>query len=261
MSASSTRDPLVVNTQDGNCWSRRAVTREGRGLYALADTVAGPPDGVLATVADLAELGLASMADALPMPVGTAYPPVFPWAALMDREDLTDFLDELADAAARLASSESVLAEVEKTCSTWRLIAEAQHGHNTAPGPNADVLVAEVDAVRRSVDRAFPRVAEFLADGVTRRIAPTQTLREDEAAAKCRCDEPGADPYSCEADDCTATFSELNPFGGGPVRGHDAKVSRGCGRCDYRTSVWHVDDGSAEAELHGHVVRVHGGVS
>jgi hypothetical protein len=74
---------------------------------------------------------------------------------------------------------------------------------------------------------------------------------------KCRCDEPDADPYSCEADDCEGEFSELNPFGGGPVRGHDAKVSRGCGQCDYRTSVWHVDDGSAEEELHGHVTRVH----
>lgn len=80
-----------------------------------------------------------------------------------------------------------------------------------------------------------------------------------EAAAVCRCDEPDADPYSCEADDCTAEFSELNPFGGGgPVEGHDAKVSRVCG-CGWRTSVWHVNDGSAEAELHGHVVRVHGG--
>jgi hypothetical protein len=64
------RDPLVVNTQDGSCWLRRAVTREGRGLYALADTVVGAPDAVLATLADLAEHGLASMVDALPMPVG-----------------------------------------------------------------------------------------------------------------------------------------------------------------------------------------------
>jgi hypothetical protein len=65
------------------------------------------------------------------------YPPVLPWAALMDREDLTDFLDELAASAITHASSEVALAEVEETCSTWRLIAEAQHGHNTAPGPDA----------------------------------------------------------------------------------------------------------------------------
>ncbi|MFJ8538104.1 hypothetical protein [Streptomyces sp. NPDC093591] len=77
---------------------------------------------------------------------------------------------------------------------------------------------------------------------------------------KCRCDEPDADPYACEAEDCTHEFSELNPFGGGsgPVEGKDAKVSRTCG-CGWTTSVWHVDDGSAEEELHGHVTRVHGG--
>lgn len=79
-------------------------------------------------------------------------------------------------------------------------------------------------------------------------------------AAKCRCGEPDVDPYSCEAEDCTHEFAELSPFGGsGPVEGQDAKVSRTCG-CGWRTSVWHVADGSAEAELHEHVTRVHGGV-
>ncbi|MFE7972954.1 hypothetical protein [Streptomyces shenzhenensis] len=80
-------------------------------------------------------------------------------------------------------------------------------------------------------------------------------------SAVCRCDEPGADPYSCEADDCSGHFSELNPFGSGarPVDVASAEVSRKCGQCGWRTSVWHVDDGSAEAELHEHVVRVHVG--
>lgn len=79
------------------------------------------------------------------------------------------------------------------------------------------------------------------------------------SSAVCRCDEPDADPYACEAEpeDCSGEFSELNPFGGGPVHGHDAKVSRACGQCEFRTSVWHVDDGSAEEELHRHVDRVH----
>lgn len=83
-----------------------------------------------------------------------------------------------------------------------------------------------------------------------------------EPAPKCRCHEPDSDPYACEAEpeDCLGEFSELNPFGSGagPVHGHDAKVSRACGQCEYRTSLWHVDDGSAEEELHGHVVSVHG---
>ncbi|MCX4751741.1 hypothetical protein OG455_41740 [Kitasatospora sp. NBC_01287] len=73
----------------------------------------------------------------------------------------------------------------------------------------------------------------------------------------CRCDEPGADPYECEADDCTYEFPELNPFAGAPRREFDAKVIRICPHCAWLTSSWHVDDGSAEAELHGHITRVH----
>ncbi|MER6534377.1 hypothetical protein ABT215_11300 [Streptomyces sp900105755] len=88
--------------------------------------------------------------------------------------------------------------------------------------------------------------------------------------AVCRCprDEddyyrpfaPVFDPYACEADDCHGHTSELNPFGmSRSVHEPSAEVSVKCGQCDFRTSVWHVDDGSAEEELHGHVVRVHGG--
>ena len=78
----------------------------------------------------------------------------------------------------------------------------------------------------------------------------------------CRCDEPGADPYACEADDCHGEFSELNPFAGArPVDEPSAEVSRKCDQCSFRTTVWHVDDGSAEEELHHHVTRVHGGAS
>lgn len=86
-------------------------------------------------------------------------------------------------------------------------------------------------------------------------------MSANETPAKCRCDEPGADPYACEAEpeDCSGEFSELNPFGGArPVNEPSAEVSRTC-KCGFRTSVWHVDDGSAEEELHGHVTRVHGG--
>lgn len=81
------------------------------------------------------------------------------------------------------------------------------------------------------------------------------------SAPVCQCDQPDADPYECEADDCTGYFSELNPFAGAPrsVNERSAGVSRACPVCDWRTSVWHVDDGSAEAELHGHVQVVHGG--
>lgn len=104
---------------------------------------------------------------ALPMPVPVGpepqesggYPPALPWAALMDAEDLHDFLGELADAAIRLMDSRAALAEVERACATWRVIAEAQHGHNTAPGPDAvttsfaERAAAESDPGRRAAYR------------------------------------------------------------------------------------------------------------
>lgn len=98
-------------------------------------------------------------------------------------------------------------------------------------------------------------------------IKARMLARRNARKAVCRCpldDEwrpfaPVFDPYACEASECHGYTSEINPFGGGgPVHGVDAKVSRTCG-CGWVTSVWHVDDGSAEEELHGHVVRVHGG--
>ena len=96
---------------------------------------------------------------ALPMKVGTepqtsgGFPPALPWARLMDREDLADFLDELAASAITHASGGVALAEVESTIARWRLIAEAQHGHNTAPGPDAVTPpVAPVAALREVLD-------------------------------------------------------------------------------------------------------------
>ncbi|MFG2826045.1 hypothetical protein ACGFWI_00955 [Streptomyces sp. NPDC048434] len=64
------------------------------------------------------------------------YPSALPWAELMDDEDRADFLDELAASSITNADSKTALAEVEDTCGRWRAIAEAQHAHNTAPGPD-----------------------------------------------------------------------------------------------------------------------------
>jgi hypothetical protein len=78
---------------------------------------------------------------------GEAYPLVLPWALLMDDEDLISFLGDLAHVMqdARHMATEAgpvharrILAGLEKTCGTWRTLAEAQHTHNTAPGPDAD---------------------------------------------------------------------------------------------------------------------------
>jgi hypothetical protein len=79
-----------------------------------------------------------------------SYPPALPWARLLDAEDLADFLDELAASAITHATNDVALAEVEETCKTWRLIGEAQHGHNTAPGPDAASQSFAVRAGRES---------------------------------------------------------------------------------------------------------------
>lgn len=287
--------PRFVNTTDGLCWTRREVTRDGVELYAL-EAVKVCPAHLMETYAELVERGIAGSADVLPVPVGPepqelradravgepspgGYPPALPWLALLDEDDRVEFLDELADSATVNQSSDVRLAEIERTCATWRLIAEAQHGHNTAPGPDAepyvsrllpprDVICARTGCGHRGEDhhhgdtKCWAHLPKQLGDPITicgcAGFMPGPSVGE--SAPRCRCGEPDADPYACEAEpeDCSGEFSELNPFGGGPVHGHDAKVSRPCGQCEFRTSLWHVDDGSAEEELHRHVVRVHG---
>jgi hypothetical protein len=61
--------PLVVNTRDGVCWTRRTVTPGGIALYA-PESVRTCPDFVMATLPELAEHGIVGSADALPVPVG-----------------------------------------------------------------------------------------------------------------------------------------------------------------------------------------------
>lgn len=69
--------PLVVNTRDGVCWTRRTVTPSGIALYA-PESVQTCPNFVMATLAELAEHGIAGSADVLPVPVGTAPKPRTP---------------------------------------------------------------------------------------------------------------------------------------------------------------------------------------
>lgn len=66
----------------------------------------------------------------------TSYPPALPWARLMDADDLEGLLADLADAASG-DDNLTTLDEVEAAIARWRAIAEAQHAHNTADGPDA----------------------------------------------------------------------------------------------------------------------------
>jgi hypothetical protein len=191
---------------------------------------------------------------------------------LVERHSTNESLD---DALKALRADRDRIAELE----AWKAADEEVRPHREASAAASMRIMAKLDTRIRQVRFLHtkhrnsehcqhdgerwpcPTLDALGSDGVTKRIVPVHALREDEPATKCRCGEPGVDPYACEAEDCTHEFSELNPFGGGsgPVEGHDAKVSRTCG-CGWQTSVWHVADGSAEEELHGHVVRAHGGV-
>lgn len=269
--------PLVVTTTDGMVWLRRASTRGGLALYAPA-SVCSCPEFVMATEAELAEHGIAGTADVLPVPVGSE-PQDDPIAAgrsldllaLMDERVaskvspvLAAVLDEAESLRARVAELEAerhVTNEaLDDAVQELRTSYAERAQRETHPGRRqAWRMLAQAEESERVANALLTPEASRSADKLTALLAPTQALQEGEPAAKCRCDEPDADPYACEAEDCTGEFSELNPFGGGPVQGHDAKVSRTC-RCGWHTSEWHVADGSAEEELHGHVTSVHGGV-
>jgi len=240
MSAPVSHHPLVVNTQDGSCWTRRAVTSDGRGLYALAGLVAEVPDEVLTPLAELAELGITGSAFALPMPVGTEPRDV---EEELIGANLSLYEEELDNARLRLALKSAQrgrrglrarVAELEYVASSpsctrcygadaVRFVAQ---GGATAPCPVCGPLeverlqarVAELEAERHTTNEALDdavqalranrdRIAELgaekkraaahaerlatclvarteelmaaeSADGITRRIAPTQALRE-----------------------------------------------------------------------------------
>jgi hypothetical protein len=258
MNAPVSHHPLVVNTADGSCWTRRAVTPEGRGLYALAGSVAGAPDEVLAPLAELAELGIVGSAYALPMPVG----PVLRSELDQARDDvmgacLARWEEEQDNARLRLAlksaqrgrrEARGLYEITEASRKRWRdalikdrgeletLRARVAELEYVAPSPSCTRCYG-ADAVRfvaqggasapcpvcgpLEVERLRARVAELKAviatecarhvqyedsphcqldgefwpcgtvaalepvDGIMRRIAPTQALREDESADPC----------------------------------------------------------------------------
>lgn len=62
------------------------------------------------------------------------YPPALPWARRLDADDLEGFFADLADAATG-TDDLTTLANVEHVIAMWQAIGDAQHAHNTAPGP------------------------------------------------------------------------------------------------------------------------------
>ncbi|MGI5341882.1 hypothetical protein ACQEVS_32995 [Streptomyces sp. CA-181903] len=88
-----------------------------------------------------------------------------PWAGLLDEEDLTGFLGDLADAAGSVdepgVDGAEVLRRVRDACRTWWLIGVAQHGHNTAPGP-VERLFRELQVVHPLADGQFAEQRHLL---------------------------------------------------------------------------------------------------
>ncbi|MFJ3536998.1 hypothetical protein ACIPQA_16195 [Streptomyces sp. NPDC090109] len=64
MNVPTSKDPAKVVTKDGIVWVTAAVTRTGRHLYA-PEGVASCPQFVMATVEELAEIGIRPMSQEL----------------------------------------------------------------------------------------------------------------------------------------------------------------------------------------------------
>lgn len=103
-----------------------------------------------------------------------AYPPALLWAQKLDADDLEGFLADVVDAASG-TDDLATLAEVESAIARWRAIGEAQHAHNTAPGPDAPEADEAPTGQATALLAGQREQAE--ADGITCRIAPTQALQ------------------------------------------------------------------------------------
>ncbi|MEU7416765.1 hypothetical protein [Streptomyces antibioticus] len=166
--------PLVVNTADGVCWTRRTVTSGGIALYA-PEAVKTCPDFVMATLAELAEHVIVGAADALPMPVGTEPQPLS-----ADRLELIRRKRSHCEAA-QFESDDERLPHVwgpsqypnREMCQRCTVMRE------WAEDPEADevVLLAEIDrllAERHSTNEALDDAVQELREKEQREAAVTK---------------------------------------------------------------------------------------
>jgi hypothetical protein len=108
--------PLVVNTLDGTVWVRRGVTRDGLALYALSDACRCP-EFVMATLAELAEHGIAGSADALPMLAGSS----------PSKEQLQARIADLEQQLAALTAQGQVLRQTRQASAERREVGDGEH--------------------------------------------------------------------------------------------------------------------------------------
>ncbi|MFC8424007.1 hypothetical protein ACFUN7_24535 [Streptomyces sp. NPDC057236] len=142
--------PLVVNTRDGVCWTRRTVTSGGIALYA-PEQVRTCPGFVMATIDELAEHGIVGSADALPMPVGPE-PRAEPRAFRLVGEVTADDYDEAVWAAEQAVSG---MRGQGYKGSVW-----VELGDGKAEQLRA--RVAELESERHSTNESLSKAAEQL---------------------------------------------------------------------------------------------------
>jgi hypothetical protein len=226
--------PLVVNTQDGMVWLRRAATRGGVALYAPQD-VCQCPEFVMATYAELEGHGIAGQADALPMPVG----PVL-------RSELDRLRARVAELEAQRERRRVRLVALQNDALNMRGALSPNGERRKVPMPLGDTLtpavewllnrVAELEAWAAAEECCCPEPAPLCegcrckchteqakesADKLTRRNVPLQALREDEPADPCH---PCGCPKRFErhADGCPTLPAEADRI----VAYRNPKVSR-----------------------------------
>jgi hypothetical protein len=164
--------PLVVNTSDGTCWTRRGVLRGGEALYA-PEGVCSCPEFVMATLAELAEHGIVGSADVLPVPLGPA----------------RSFLDRARDAVnARMAKDDLRLVLENVVAYAARLEAE-RHSTNEA-------LDDAVQQLRRDqvllAEYARQRLREGMAAEARHQLDPADRAFAELACRCCNSETDGA---------------------------------------------------------------------
>ncbi|MFB6787632.1 hypothetical protein ACFCWT_13245 [Streptomyces olivaceus] len=161
--------PLVINTVDGSCWTRRTVTSGGIALYAPA-AVRTCPEFVMATEAELAERGIVGSADVLPMPAGPEPQAAasLPWAHVMVDDDLHLFLDDLVAAAMNRWRTEPdgssvpdrvTLTLVEKACAAWRTPGRGLRSDEPERDPVEELIGANLSLYEEELVSARLRLA------------------------------------------------------------------------------------------------------
>jgi hypothetical protein len=194
VSAPVCHDPLAVNTKDGSCWRRKALSSDGHGLYGLAGTVAGCPDEVLVPLKELAEIGLQSMAFALPMPAGNQPSELeqlrVEVAALREDRQSTNESVDTASKALRVQRDRIAELEAREAIVAAFVAKRAEYisnlrNCNPDNGHDYDRWQGHAAARRQLAQElglpvAWPESDAQVADKLTALLAPTPALREDD---------------------------------------------------------------------------------